>query len=424
MSEAIFIPLFVWILYFAWRLYQEDKLVDFLFYGLTIGLLIITREQALAFIPISVIHYLFVSLIKKEGARPLRLLLLVALTGTPVLLWQIINVQTGTRVESFLEGGVTSLFSSLPNVVVYFQNWVRQLDYLYFGSFFLLIPLLTYTAGRVKSVNSLLRNPSFHLTSLIFLMALGLIFPSTLLMTKAQLYHPNPAKYLMYGRYIDVLIPLIIFFGIGVVGKRINLGRKKVFFILSTLLIVGANLTFPWHAYYNFYWFANKSAVFWVPNVGDQPLYLLLFIIFQVSISAVALFLQARSRKKAVMIFLFLVLIGNTVNLWKNVDIFLKRQDPSGKPLIALQSFIEESNDRIYISKEDLTSSPLIRNYLFFLSHNFYQDKIKFIESCKEIINKQGCLLTKEVMKREALGEYHFGAENYYLYCYDNFTCQ
>lgn len=422
MSEAVFIPLFIWMVYFAWRVYQRDKVADLFLYSLAVGFLVVTRDQALALIPIVLTHYLLVSFVRKKRLPLSRLLLLSGLTCVPTLLWQIASGETATRAESLLEGGGIAALTSLSNFVIYLQNWFRQLDYLYFGSFFLLLPLVIFVTDRIRSIKLIYRKPNFHLASLLILMTLGLILPSTLLMTSAQLHKVRSAKYLMYGRYIDMLIPLIIFFGVGVVKKGVNLVRKEIFFALSTLLIIGANLTFPWHAYYNFYWFANKSAVFWVPNVSNHRYHLFLFILFQMLLLAATFFVRKSLIRKAFVTSLCLfILIGNGINLWKITDIFLKRQDPSGRPLVALQSFIEESTDNIYIPKKDLIVSPQLEDHLYFLLHNFYREKMKFIKTRQEMADKQGYLLTNVPTGKEIIQQFQFGKEaheTYYLYYY------
>jgi 4-amino-4-deoxy-L-arabinose transferase-like glycosyltransferase len=413
MSEAILIPLFIWTVYLAWKLLKEDKLLNIVLYGIGIGLLTLTREQALIIIPISLLHYTL-SIIAKKGKVNLKhLLLLTTITIAPSLTWQLLNQSSETRLESFLDKGGAPFLDSLQAALIFARSWIRQFDYLYFGSFFLLVPLILSPLSKIRGLKQLRKSRRFHLASLLFLVALGLILPSTIIMTRAQLKFPSPGKYLMYGRYIDALIPLVILFGVGVVKEGWLIGKKGLFLSTALPIIIAATIAFPWNGYYNFYWSSNTSAVFWIPNLAGDSLYLGVFILLQALLIGGIFLTRGKGKVFITSSFVGLAVLGNIFNLWINSDIFLKRQDPERRPLIALQRFVEESPKDIYLLKEELHSSEFTHNYFLFLAHNFHKEKLKIVEAPQ---GEEGYLLTKEKRKEDSYKEYLIGRERYYIY--------
>lgn len=237
MSENLFYPLFMFAIYFIYKSYNEGKLVWILLAGIFIGLTSLTRNIGIIFLAILSL-ILGIKLIRKEYMFK-RTALLILLFFITMLPWLIRNgLLFGFNLQGILGRDVAATIDAsssvqITNSVMPFTAWFI----VYMGFLVLTSGIVPFTSSLMLSKEKLKQKGYFNLTlisaaSLFSVVALASYYTSV----GAGVYYKTLIPYLVYrpiGRYIDVILPVILINGF--IGLSMLKASRKLFVKLLTI---------------------------------------------------------------------------------------------------------------------------------------------------------------------------------------------
>ncbi len=250
MSENLFYPLIVFEVYFLYRAFKENSLRFFILSGIFLGLSFLTRIIAIAFIPACFISYLILR--NADFKKIIYYYISFLIVIFPWLLRNALNF--GFNINGIFGIGYAQSIDvvkyNLSQKILFFLNWVL----LYSGYIILASGILFglyFLNGIFAKKEENLR--IFHIISLIFIASIVLIAAnSTSAGATISEYKANNIglpeffnSFLVYrpiGRWIDVILPLIILFGF-IQYTRSKTITHKTILITSAIIIISTQLT-------------------------------------------------------------------------------------------------------------------------------------------------------------------------------------
>ena len=249
MSEALFVPLFTFSIYFYFRSMKTGRRRYHILFWASWALLPILRNVGIVLLPAYfltlVVTWIFQERWSMHGKRTLAIdTAALAAATIPYLIWTVSLKSHGggfQTISGYLENSLFLIFQSLPSAMRYVEIWIGQIGYLF---------LATYTIG-IFSFYYLKPVPPEAPDSLPLRRRFALLlFTSTLFLYGASTMHMFLAwniqyipRYSMYGRYADPLVPLIFVLGISRYGETDVIGfARRHPFKLSMAGILSAAL--------------------------------------------------------------------------------------------------------------------------------------------------------------------------------------
>ena len=235
LAENIFYPLFLFSIYFIYKSITVKRIIWPILAGISIGLTYLSKINGIVLFPVLTILFLF-KLINEEKIF-LRNILLIGFTALLIIspwLWN----------NYLIQGNILGGYSEEASTIFSLNEFLLK----YLVQFILYIGLLVISAGIFlpikisKKIFSKLDFAILSLSSIFF----TLIMASNHNITATATSLPDlPAKYFpwlagrLIGRYIDVVLPLVIILGLFCLEDKINLKKKIAY---SLLLIFSSQL--------------------------------------------------------------------------------------------------------------------------------------------------------------------------------------
>lgn len=235
LAENLFYPLFLFSIYFIYKSITIRKIIWPILAGISIGLTYLSKINGIVLFGTLVVLFLY-KLFKKEKIF-LRNLIIIAFIALIITSPWLLN-------NYLLQGNVLGGYSEEASTIFILNEFLLK----YLIQFILYTGLLIISAGIFlpmkisKKIFSKLDFAILFLSSIFF----TLIIASNHNVTATATSLPElPAKYLpwlagrLIGRYIDVVLPLVIILGLFCLEDKINLKKKIAY---SLLLIFSSQL--------------------------------------------------------------------------------------------------------------------------------------------------------------------------------------
>lgn len=243
MSENLFFPL---LLVSAWLLlitFEKKSLFYEMLLGLSLGALVLTRVVGV----FPIVAYLAI-LLFTFSPRKLVSLIFIFL---PLFWWFFLEKGAGGlessggyKISHYLQA-VSTILSSKSNFLKALSLTFSQLGFVFIVSYIISIPLAIF--GVLRKTFRSRRQKKFRLlflfTLLNFILFLGASIAHQFLFSQK-----DAIRYLVFGRYIEPLIPLIIFLGTLVffrISKELRLRTRLLLLASVFLLAIFANEVLP-----------------------------------------------------------------------------------------------------------------------------------------------------------------------------------
>lgn len=350
MSENLFIPLFVFSGWFLLKSYSNGGKPWDLLAGLSIFYLYLTRSIGIAMIVGLLISFLFYMLISSKEQNVSEILkdkyLLIVSFAAPAIFWtfyksifdQEISRYNTDRYFAILFG----FFSDMDSFKIFLSLFLHELEFLilssYFVVFFIACLIVIKIYEEFKSCFVLdwnIRNCSEIAMNLPLISLFIYIIISSVILVVITVAHMYPT--LIFGRYIDPIVPFI--FLLGIIGfnliynKRYNVNQSdfvKILLLYITFIVVFA-FTFP-HEYYKF---PNMFSIFYIQYLKTVVPIIVFILIFSL-ISFVLVYFIISRKKYANHLFLFMIFISLLASIWtvqviQNYSSYHDRWSPIGK---------------------------------------------------------------------------------------------
>ena len=247
MSEALFVPLFIWFGYFYTLYFKNQSFKNTLYLCVVLSCLVMTRQAGILLLPAMIIvlalHYqnrisivTYRILIKRS---PIILVPLFFWLSFKVFGWDTGNKQT---IGNYFENGIMAVFTSPDAILAYVRMWVGQLMYLNIATFFLFGVLILQVFCSKKQREIERESTLIPVGYFVVIVSFFMIFPGTIHMFKSQVVLGSEhLRYYMYGRYTDMIVPYIVLYSLGYI---LQYKSKKRLFYLCILCVFGSVICF------------------------------------------------------------------------------------------------------------------------------------------------------------------------------------
>jgi len=349
MSENLFIPLFLFSAWFLLESYSDNrKTWDFLA-GISIIYLFLTRAMGVAMIVGFLISFIFYALTLSKQNSIVTILkekyiliisiaapILIISIAAPMVLW--IYYKSTFLAQSNIIGYNTELyyttllgiFCDADSFEEFVSLFLHEMEVLilssYFVVFYLACLLILNTSKIFKSQllhernlqNCQGINTTIGLTSLVIYVVVSsfIIILITVVHMHIALANGNQ-YYLVFGRYIDPIVPFIFLFGIIgyylIYNDRFKISRSNL--IKLTLLYVIVIIIFIFTFPYEHYKFPNMLSIFYIQYL-KSILPIETFILAFSSISFGLFYFAALRKTSKYYLFLFLILTSILVSVY------------------------------------------------------------------------------------------------------------
>jgi hypothetical protein len=253
MSEALFVTLFCSAVYLHYKKCKTGGTLFSALFWLSWGLLLLTKNVCIVLIPAFFLAVLSgLSPAGRDPGRTRRVLTdlaMLALVSAPRLAWdRMLAARGGTDQTAghYLTHGLARAGDSLGSAAQFAGAWLGQAGYLILATFTLGLFMLFH-----HRENQGMKSPDRQTARLIVFSALFLVGAATVHMF-TEGTGGSQARYLMYGRYTDMLAPLALLFGLGHYSGfdpaayiRARPVRGLLTFVLFFLLVLATVLYTP-----------------------------------------------------------------------------------------------------------------------------------------------------------------------------------
>lgn len=315
-AENLFLPTFMFFIYFLYKGFKNNESESFIISGILLGLLFLTRINAVAFIPICLITYL---LYKKEK-KFANVIYHYLMSLIVVLPWIIRNI----LIFGF---SIKGIFGD------YTDNVVRVFRFdLFIWWFFAYIGYILLSTGILFGlylfVGYKIKNDNFKLLYKISLTSILFLLLSTAL-AYSHVYEGYNFILGVAGRYICPVLPLVIILGY-IIYQKFDFGLTKKIILLSSILL-GFSAQFVITS--NLFPLNNQSVTYLgILNYGLEYLTSSLgsFLIILILLITIPWILLLRINKRILINLICLLLILNSIfaysivvwnsNRWSNIE--------------------------------------------------------------------------------------------------------
>lgn len=379
MSENLFIPLFMFSGWFLLESYSKNrKLYDFLA-GFSIFSLFLTRTMGVAMIVgflISLTYYiLMLSRHSKISTILIDRLILVVSFALPMTCW--LEYKSKNVILGYNSAQYSDVFLGMFRDIHIFESFLslllHEFEFLIISSYFIIFFMAClFIFNEFKGFKTqLFRNRKLQnhpdigvnlsLTSfLVYIMVSSLILISITITHMYIALKDGNLQYLIFGRYIDPIVPFIFLLGIIEIDRiysiRYKLDKSKMatFICMYVTLVTLFNFTFP-HSYYKF---SNIFSIYYIQSL-KSTIPIGMFIGIFLLIIIVVFYILIRIRRSRNTLFLFIILISLTASIYPiqtqlNNSLYASRVSPIG---IYINEHLED--DKLVLA-DRFDESPLI----------------------------------------------------------------
>lgn len=373
MSENLFIPLFVFSLWFVIESYESNSKKWGILAGFSIFLLFFTRSLGIAMIIgffLALVYYALIQLkSKKPGIIVKENIYSILAFCIPTILWIYYKSQLviTTTADYDINAYISSIFQAVSNIQSFTRFLlliIHEFEFLILASYFILFVLAFYSlylilrcctsnfedSSKLKENQKKMAIKSGVIYFLVssFLSILITVAHMSLVKPPVDLY------YSIFGRYIDPIVPIIVIFGLiglyNVLNK--NSEKKKIIFLLITSilpLIILFAIDFP----STYYKLPNIFTIFYIQKVSTFLPVIQFIILF--AILLFGFFTIIMYYKKFWPIFIIFLMIITIIAIHSTLQIQLKISSDTEKINQIGQYLITNSNEssRILMTNED-----------------------------------------------------------------------
>jgi len=375
MSENLFIPLFTFSLWFLIESFETNSKKWGILAGFSIFLLYFTRILGIAMI-IGFFFALTYNILKQSKSKKIATILKenhypVTAFCISTILWIFYKSYLGLATVSGYDNNV--YLSSIVNAVSNIQSFAQflsltlhELEFLILSSYFIFFVLALYWIYEIfwnDAYDNNTKTGVIHTgenlstkSGIIYVLVSSIIL---IILTVTHMFAAvalqNDRTYLILGRYIDSIVPVIILAGIigfNSVLKMKNSERKKcilVFISINLLLLILFLADFPTKNYK----FPNIFSIFYIqgiPNLIPIHIFLILFIGITLMVFIIALY----HKRLWYLIFLLLV-VFSILSMNYTIQVQIERSSFSAENFPIVEYLVNHSNEssRILMSNDD-----------------------------------------------------------------------
>jgi len=330
MSENVFIPLFAFSFWFLIESYKgRGKYWDFLA-GFSIFYLFLTKTMGLAMIIGFIASFFFFSKSKSRFTSFSYILkengLLLSSLLIPFIIWKLyayllIPVGVGSyNSASYLTGFINNL-GSLQDFYTLMSLFIHEAEFLIWAAYFVVFSVLLMIISSLKlkklqisfpdsKWNSLDEVNKIALKSSLVYFLGSFIIVMTICVAHMSLYLNGNPYYLIFGRYLDPIVPLV--FILGLMGVELlytnDVGIKSklavtIYIIINILFI----FTFP----YEYYKFPNMLSIFYIQYIkNEMSIPMQIFIPLYLSFCFISSYIYINNKRAKVYILIIFTIIS------------------------------------------------------------------------------------------------------------------
>ena len=372
MSENLFIPLFVFSLWFLIESFETNSKKWGILVGFSIFLLFFTRSPGIAMIIgffFALAYYIFMQLKLK---KPLTILkennCSILAFFIPAILWTYykskLEITTGEYNIAAYTSAVFQAGSNIQSFTRFLLLFIHEVEFLILASYFIFFVLALYSlylilrwcpnnfedSSKLKENQKKMASKSGALYFLVSSILLIIITVAHMSLAKP----PEDLYYSIFGRYIDPIVPIIIIFGLiglyNVLNK--NSEKKKIILLLITSilpLIILFAIDFP----STYYRPPNMFTLLYIQKVSTFLPVIQFIIIF--AILLLGFFTIIMYYKKFWPIFIIFLMIISITGFYSTLQFQSTTSSNTEKIMQIGQYLITNSNEssRILMTKED-----------------------------------------------------------------------
>jgi hypothetical protein len=355
MTEALFIPLFLFSIWFILKSYETNNKKWALLASLSTVYLYITRSTGLAMLIAFVMTFICYIFLNSKNDRSVVLIkknsFLIAIFFILLSFWLIYSTNfvdinqpfndkltknydfgSGYNIKKITDHG-KDIFASTKNVLTFIKLFINLIGYLLVSSFFLLFVIIYYFVSGFTN-QKLLENHTLSMP--IFYAFISLTF---LIVSTISFLFACGKNDLIFGRYIEPIIPIMVIIGIicmsNIDQNILNKKNIRYFILISIPIIFITPYIFAWdniiinvfndlqdnptlYAYKIFYGYPTLNAftIFYEPNftipAKTISSYLLPSSIMSISFSAIiALIILSMKNKQYISLLLVFIIMSS-----------------------------------------------------------------------------------------------------------------
>ncbi len=356
MTEALFIPLFLFSIWFILKSYETNNKKWALFASLSTVYLYVTRSTGLAMLIAFVLTYIGYIFLNIKNDRPVVLIkknsFLIASFVVFLSCWiaystyfvdinrpfndklaKTYDFGSAYNIKKVSEHG-NDIFESTKNISTFIKYFINLIGYLMVASFFLLFVIIYYFVSLLTNKKSL---KDHTLSMPLFYASVSSTF---LIVSTISFLFEGGERNLIFGRYIEPAIPIMVIVGIVCISnidqKILNKKNIIYFILLSIPIIFIIPYVFAWdniiinvfndlqdnptlYAYSIFYGYPTSNAfmIFYGPNfaIPAQTIssYLLPSLLMSVYFSAIIILIIISMKNKRYISFLLVFIITSSL---------------------------------------------------------------------------------------------------------------
>jgi hypothetical protein len=355
MTEALFIPLFLFSIWFILKSYDTNNKKWALLASLSTVYLYITRSTGLAMLIAFVMTFICYIFLNSKNDRSVVLIkknsFLIAIFFILLSFWLIYSTNfvdinqpfndkltknydfgSGYNIKKITDHG-KDIFASTKNVLTFIKLFINLIGYLLVSSFFLLFVIVFYFVSAFTN-QKLLENHTLSMP--IFYAFISLTF---LIVSTISFLFACGKNDLIFGRYIEPIIPIMVIIGIICISnidqKILTKKNIRYFILISIPIIFITPYIFAWdniiinvfndlqdnptlYAYKIFYGYPTLNAftIFYEPNftIPAQTIssYLLPSLVTSIYFSAIiALIILSMKNKHYISLLLVFIIMSS-----------------------------------------------------------------------------------------------------------------
>lgn len=282
MTEALFIPLFLFSFWFILKSYETNDKKWELLASLTVVYLYITRSNGLAVLMAFCLTFIYYLVVNRKNNRIIDMLkkksFLVATFIILLLTWIVIssylidlNKPLSSPVKStynmgssysmsYMTDNTYSYLTSIVSILKTIKSIINHLDYLIITTYFLPIVSIFVFLGLYLKKRINFKSPFF--ISLIYV-----FISMSMLIISTVIFIQNPVvNNVIAGRYIEPIIPLLVIVGIICIDKSYIKREKTLYyftaFFIATIFFVLFSMEYDNAIIYGIQGFINNPSLY------------------------------------------------------------------------------------------------------------------------------------------------------------------
>jgi len=405
MSENLFIPLFVYSLWFITETFETNSKKWGILAGFSIFLLFLTRSTGIAMVIGFFLTIAINAFIQLRAKGPVRIvkenIFLIVSFCIPTIIWVLYRSKVGTTLVS--DYNVNSYSSIIFKAVSDIQSFrrflsliIHEVEFLILATYFILFVLSLYSLYLILNFSDKenQKKMAFKSGAIYYLVSSILLVIITVAHMSLGLFPNELDYYNILGRYIDPLVPVITIFGL--IGLYIILNRKtekETIILLMSSSILPIIFLFAIDFPSIYYKFPNMFTIFYIQSVTTfLPV---TYFICLFAITVFVFFTIIVYNKKFWPFFIIFLMFIIVIGLHSTIKIQLAESSNTEKINQFGHFLIDHSNEssRILMTREDF-SHPLGMKIWF--ATQFYSNGYLIINDTCAPISNVNCQMDRD----------------------------